>query len=226
MPLYTQPFPIVTIVSQSSLTQKKICNLSQLLVPTSPRILSSPFFLSYLFSFKIHSNPASADEMPAPPLPSNSQPPTITADVASSASIGSQFSISLHEPSQSENTQELSPFSSLLSDVRPLLSRPNHFKLQLDHSALGRQHRREYYTNHARRTKNPALINLYNTVSNQIFVNGKQSFGITNATNIRLKAPFSTLNDWSYHHRQSPHFPADVTKPSRTSLSPSFSIFL
>ena len=86
---------------------------------------------------------------------SNSQPPTINPDVAPSTSIGSQFSISSTETSQSENTQELPPFSSFLSDVRPLLSRPNHFKPQPDQSALGRQHRREYYTHHARRTKRP-----------------------------------------------------------------------
>ena len=88
-------------------------------------------------------------------MPSTSQPPTITSDVAPPASIGSQFSISSPETSQSENIQEIPPFSFFLSDVRPLLSRPNHLKLQLDHSALGRQHRREYYTNHARRTKRP-----------------------------------------------------------------------
>ena len=63
--------------------------------------------------------------------------------------------ISLPENDQSNTTEELPPFSSLLSDVRPLLSRPNHLKLQPDHSALGRQHRREECTNHARRTKRP-----------------------------------------------------------------------
>ena len=104
---------------------------------------------------KIPSNPASPDEAPAPPLPSTSQPPTVNPEVAPSASIGSQFSISSPEASQSEKTQELLPFSSFFSDVQPLLSRPNHLKLQPDHSALGRQHRRENYTNHALRTKRP-----------------------------------------------------------------------
>ena len=106
-------------------------------------------------SSKIPSNPASPDEPPSLTLLSTSQPPTIHTDVAPSASTGSQFSISSPEASQSENTQELPPFSSFLSDVPPLLSRPNHFKLQPDQSALGRQHRRENYTNQARRTKRP-----------------------------------------------------------------------
>ena len=101
------------------------------------------------------SNPASRDEMPALSLLPISQPPTINPHVAPSASIGSQFSISSLEASQSENTQELPPFSSFLSDVRPLFSRLNHLKLQPYQSALGRQHSREYYTNHARRIKRP-----------------------------------------------------------------------
>ena len=84
-----------------------------------------------------------------------SQPPTIYPDVAPSTSIGSQFSISSPEASQSEHTEELPPFSSFLSDVRPLQSGPNQPKHQPDQSALGRQHRREYYTNHALRTKRP-----------------------------------------------------------------------
>ena len=84
-----------------------------------------------------------------------SQPPLIHPDVAPSTSTGSQPSISPPEASQSESTQELPPFSSFLSDVRPLLSRPNQLKLQPTQSALGRQHRREYYTNHAGRTKRP-----------------------------------------------------------------------
>ena len=104
---------------------------------------------------KILSNPASPDEPPALSLPSTSQPPTINPDIAPSASVGPKFPPSSLEASQSENTHELPPFNSFLSDVRPLLSRPNQLKLQLDHSALGRQHRREYYTNHARRTKRP-----------------------------------------------------------------------
>ena len=103
---------------------------------------------------KTPSNPASLDEPPSLTLLSTSQPPTINPDVTPPTLIGSQFPIS-SEVSQSEDTQELPPFSSFLSDVRLLLSRPNDLKLQPDHSALGRQHRREYYTNHACRTKRP-----------------------------------------------------------------------
>ena len=104
---------------------------------------------------KIPSNPASPDEPPSLTLLQTSQPPTINPDVAPSTSTGSQFSLSSLQASQSENTQELPPFSFFLSDVRPLLSRPNHLKLQPDQSALGRQHGRENYTNHAGRTKRP-----------------------------------------------------------------------
>ena len=107
---------------------------------------------------KIPSNPASPDELHSLTLLSNSQPPTIHPDVAPSASTGSEFSIPSPEASQPKNTQEVPPFSFFLSDVRPLLSKPNHPKLQPDQSALGRQHRREYYTNHARRTKRPRCI--------------------------------------------------------------------
>ena len=103
----------------------------------------------------IPSNPASPDEPPSLTLLQTSQPPIIHQDVAPSTSTGSKFSISSPDASQSESTQELPPFSSFLSDVRPFLSRPNHLKLQPDQSALGRQHRREYYTNHAGRTKRP-----------------------------------------------------------------------
>ena len=113
-------------------------------------------FLS-LFSSpsKIPSNPASPDETPATPLRSTNNPTKVISKPASSPSTGLQFPISLPKTDQSKTTDELPPFSSLLPDVRPLLSRPNHLKFQPDHSTLGRQHRREYYTNHTRRTKWP-----------------------------------------------------------------------
>ena len=104
---------------------------------------------------QIPSNPASPDEPPSLTLLSTSQPPTINPDVNSSISISSQLPISSPEVSRSEDTQELPPFSSFLSDVRPLLSRPNQLKLHPNQSTLGRQHRRENYANHARRTKRP-----------------------------------------------------------------------
>ena len=101
------------------------------------------------------SNPASPDETPASPLRSTNIPTNVIPEAASSPSTGSEFSISLPENDQPIPTEELPPFSSLLCNVRPLLSRPNYLKLQPDHSTLGREHRREYYTNHARRTKRP-----------------------------------------------------------------------
>ena len=113
-------------------------------------------FLSLISSpSKIPSNPESPDETPASPLQTTNNPTTTVPDVASSSSTGLQLSISLPKTDQSKTTEKLPPFHSLLSDVQPLLSRPNHLKLQTDHSALGRQHRREYYTNHTRRTKRP-----------------------------------------------------------------------
>ena len=101
------------------------------------------------------SNPASPDETPASPLQPTNNPTTTVSDVASPPSTGLQFSISLRENNQPKPTVGLPPFSSSLSDVRPLLSRPNRLKLQPDQSVLECQHRREYYTNHTRRTKRP-----------------------------------------------------------------------
>ena len=113
-------------------------------------------FLSPISSpLRIPSNPASLDEPPSLTLLQTSQPPIIHQDVAPSTSTGSKFSIPPPEASQSESTQEIPPLSSFLSDVRLLLSRPNQLKLQPNQSALGRQHRREYYTNHASKTKPP-----------------------------------------------------------------------
>ena len=104
---------------------------------------------------QIPSNPASPDEPPSLTLLTTSQPPTINTDVAPSILPGPQLPISSPEVNQSEDTSELPAFSSFLSDVRPLLSRPNQLKLRPDSTVLGRQHRREYYTNHARRIRRP-----------------------------------------------------------------------
>ena len=142
----------MTIVCQSSPTQKTSIPLRHR-VWISPLTLSS---LSYLLSRLHRKYPLTHLHLTRrllQALQPTIQSPTKTLDVALSASIGSQFSIFQPGASQSENTQELPPFSSFRSDVRPLLSKPNQLKLQLDHSALGRQHHREYYTNHARRTK-------------------------------------------------------------------------
>ena len=64
-------------------------------------------FLSSISSPKIPSNPASLDEPPSLTLLPTSQPPTINPDVAPSTSIGSQFSISSPEASQSEKTSSI-----------------------------------------------------------------------------------------------------------------------
>ena len=140
-------------LSLSFPTQTKISNPSRFLVWTSPLTLSS--LLSISPPSKIPSNPASPDETSASPLLSTSNPTNVIPDAASSTSTGLQFSISLPKTDQSKTTDKLPPFHSLLPDVRPLLSRPNHLKLQPDHSALGHQHRREFYTSHVRRTKRP-----------------------------------------------------------------------
>ena len=101
------------------------------------------------------SNPASPDETPASFLQTTNNRTTTVPDAALSPSAGLQFQIPLPETDQSKTTEELPPFSSLLSDVRPLPSLPNYLKFQPDHSTLGRQHRREYYTKLTLRTKRP-----------------------------------------------------------------------
>ena len=119
-------------------------------------INSVVIFLSPISSpSKLPSNPASPDETPASPLRSTNNPTNVIPTPASSPSTGLQFPISIPESDQSKITEALPPFGSLLSDVRPLPSRPNHLKLQPDHSILERQHHRENYTNHARGTERP-----------------------------------------------------------------------
>ena len=113
-------------------------------------------FLSPISSpSKIPSNPASPDETPASLKEPTNNPTTTIPDVTSFLRTGLQLPNSLPENDQSKTSEELPPFSSLLSDVRPLLSRQNYLTFQPDQSALGRQHHREYYTDHARRTKRP-----------------------------------------------------------------------
>ena len=118
--------------------------------------MESPNFLSPISSLsKIPSDPASLAETNTQPLTSTSKHTTTNLDAASSQPTGLQFSISLPENDQPKTTEEVPPFSSFLSDVRRLLSSPNHLRFQPDQSNRGHQHRREYYTNHARRTKRP-----------------------------------------------------------------------
>ena len=147
----------MAIVFQSSLVQKKTSNplrLPALDLGTNPVVtvlspISSPL--------KVHSNPASPGETPASQLQSTNNPTNTIphCSIAPSVSTGLQYSIAIPENDQSEKTQELPPFNSLLSDVRPIFSRPNHLKFQPDYSILGRQHRPEYHTNRAGKTRRP-----------------------------------------------------------------------
>ena len=130
--------------------------------PTTPVVT----FLSPITSpSKLPSNTASPDETPASPLQTTNNPTTTAPDVASPSSTGLQFSISLPKTDQSKTTEKLPPFHSLLSDVRLLLSRPNHLKLQPYHSAFGRNIAVNIIqTTHAEQN-DPASIRIYNTVS-------------------------------------------------------------
>ena len=131
-------------------------------------------FLSLISSpSKIPSNPASHDKTPASPLQFTKNPTTTVPDVASSSSTGLHFSILLPKTDQSKITEKLPPFQSLLSDAGPLLSMSNHLKLQPDQSALGGQHRRDYYTKTHAEQNDPASIRIYNKVSNEISPHGR-----------------------------------------------------
>ena len=119
-------------------------------IPTNPVVT----FLSPVSSLsKIPSNPASPDDTPASSVQPTSNSTTTIPDGALSLSTGLQFSISFPEDDHPVTTQELPSLNSLLSDVRPLLSRLSHLRLQIHHFILGRQHRCEYYTNRARKIK-------------------------------------------------------------------------
>ena len=140
-------------------------------------------------------------------------------DVAPSTSTGSQSSISPPEESQSESTQELPPFSSFLSDVRPLLSKPNQLKLQPTQSALGRQHRREYYTNHAGRTKRPRFNQQLQYCLKPEFCTGNNLLGwqTSRIYNPKHLSPLSTIGSTiTGNHRT----------PSLMSLNPLAPAFL
>ena len=182
-------------------------------------------FLSPISSpSKIPSNPASPDGTPTSPLPSIDNLANIIPEAASSPSAGLHFSFSLPEDDQFKTTEELPLFSSLLSDVRPLLSRPNHLKPQLDHAILGRQHRREHYTNHTRRTKQPrfnqhlqySLKPKFPTWEKIFWDSRRQeyTFPSTSLPSQRLVVPPQAITG------------ADVAQPSGTCFHPELSIFI
>ena len=143
-----------------------------------PPINSVVTFLSVISSPpKIHSNPASPEETPAPALPSTSQPPTITPYVAPSASIRSQFSTSSPEASQSEKPKNflhsilfILPFDPFYHGL--ITSNFNLITLLLDVNIAVKITQ----ITHAEQN-DPALFNIYNTVSNQISVYGKEFLG-------------------------------------------------
>ena len=120
----------------------------------------------------------------------------MNADVAPSILIGSQLPISPPEVSQSENTSELPPFSSFFSDVQPLLSRPNQLKLRHDRAVLGRQHRREYNTSHARRTRRPRFNQQIQYCLKPEFCKWEIIFWDGKRQEYRIQTPISPLNDW------------------------------
>ena len=68
---------------------------------------------------KIPSNPASHDKTPASPLRSTNKTTKVISNPVFHPSAGLQLSISLPENDHSKPTDELPPFSSFLSDVRP-----------------------------------------------------------------------------------------------------------
>ena len=74
--------------------------------------------------------------------------------------VGQQLSLPSSKASRPEHPQELPSFNSILNVVRPLLSRSNQLKFQPGHSVLGSQHRCEYDTTRARRTKRPRFDHL------------------------------------------------------------------
>ena len=128
---------------------------------------------------KLPSNPASPDETPTSPLQSTSNPTTREPDLTSSLSTGLQFSNFLLENDQSENTQELPPFNFFLSDVRPLLERPNHltnFNDVMNSTLIAHEEQND-----------PASIKICNIVSNQSFLHGKYFSGIAGVKNTRFK---------------------------------------
>ena len=127
------------IASQFSPILRKTSNLLRLLFWISPLILSSYSSLPSLPRLN-ESLTQLCSTRHSPVLEYICNPTFIIQEVAP-VSTGLHFSISLPENDHSVSPQEMPPFNSLLSDVRPLLPRLNHLKCQPDHSTLGRQHR-------------------------------------------------------------------------------------
>ena len=168
-------------------------------MPSASDFASNPVvtFLSFISSLsKTPSNPHSPDETSISPLQSTNNPTTIIPGASPLLSTGLRFSISLPENDQSKTTDELHPLSWLLSDVRPLLARANHLKIDPDHSALGRQHRREYYTNRARRAEQPRFSQSLLYSLKPEFSTWEIVFWDSRVKNTLFKVHLYLLNDW------------------------------
>ena len=146
-----------------------------------------------------------------PPLPPTSNPTTRNPDAASSQSTGLQFSISLPEKDQPETTEEAPPFSSFLSDVRPLLSRPitsnfSPFNILLDTNMLYR----EYYTNHTRRTEPPRFNQHLEYSLKPEFSTWEVTFWDSRRPEYTIQSTYLVSQRWVVPHRRPSQFPADV----------------
>ena len=96
------------------------------------------------------SNPASPDNLPALPPTSTADSTNNIVEAVAPALDRLQFPISLPDDEPSITITDLPTFSSLVWDVGPLLSHPNHLKFGPNHSTLGCQPC-EYYINLARK---------------------------------------------------------------------------
>ena len=116
---------------------------------------------------KTLSNPSSTDETPISPLQTTNNPTFTVPDAALSPSTRLKFPISLHKTDPSKNTEELPPFSSLLSDVRPLLHAPITSNFSLISLVLDVNITVNTIIVTHGEQNDPASINIYITVSNQ-----------------------------------------------------------
>ena len=193
-PHYTQSFLLVTIVFQSSPTQKKVSNPLRLLVWTSPLTLSS---LSYLLSLLPRKYPLIQLRLTKRMLR-----PYKLLTILQLQSLTSLL------PPQLDYISQFPSLKTMSLKLQKHCLRFAHFCLTFDpfflasitsfsadHSILGRQHRREYYTNHAGRTNWPRFNQHLQYCLKPEFCKRHQSFGIGKVKNIRFKAHFSPLND-------------------------------
>ena len=167
--------------------------------------------------FKIPSKPA----LSISPLPSTKNSTTKIPEVTSPLSNGLQVSIYFSENNNSVIAQELLPIKPLLTDIRSLPSRPNHFNIHLDLSTFGRQYRPEYYANRARKIKWPRFNHHLQYSLKPESSAWKIVFWDSRRQRNPIQIHLYLLNECFYHHKWPPNFPADTAQPSCTSLFPS-----